>query len=307
MIGLVLWAMGHRAMVEFDGVPKLLEIPGRWRLDNDSARPLAPGDKVTVMDDSGDLRLTKLLPRRNEFTRRLPGSKRPLPQTMAANIDRVVVFASAMNPETPDGLIDRLLVTAALGDVPSVLLVNKIDLATPERLNYMRRVYKNAVSEIHFTSAVDGDGIVRITRSVQGKITLFAGSSGVGKSSIANRIDPELNLKIGEISGYSGKGRHITSVGELHRIKVGGWIVDTPGLRECMPWNMTAGKLRWCFKEFLQAHGKCRFRDCMHHYEVGCAVKELVGSEALTEERYNSYLKLLSEVVPERDYRKGNN
>ena len=284
-------------MLEIDGRRLLMEIPGRWRLRSDSARPLAPGDMVAVKQEADELRLTEPLPRLNEFTRCLPGSKRRIPQTMAANIDQVMIFASAVAPETPNGLIDRLLVTAALGDVPAVLLVNKTDLATDERLEYLRKTYKNAVGNLYFSSALSGEGLASIEQHITRKVTLFAGSSGVGKSTIANCFDPKLNLKTGSISDYSNKGRHITSTGELHRLSRGGWIVDTPGLRECAPWNMTKERLRWCFKEFHAAADDCHFRDCLHHHETGCAVKALVGTPGLPGDRYTSYLKLLDEAL----------
>jgi len=298
-VGLVLWATGNRANIMLHDEEFHLVIPGRWRLDQETTRSLVPGDKVELRRDVRDWKMVQPLPRENEFTRRFPGIRKPTPQTMAANIHRVIIVASATNPATPNGLIDRLLVTAALGNVPSILLINKIDLAECKRLSYLERVYQNAVDDILFTSAVTGDGISCLSDMLLSNITLFAGSSGVGKSTLLNKIDPDLDLKTGEISQATGKGRHITSSGQLHHLKPDGWVIDTPGLRECEPWGMTRIVLGRCFREFGKLAPFCRFRDCVHNQETGCAVKSAVGTDALTVERYESYLKLLQEAHPE--------
>jgi len=194
-------------------------------------------------------------------------------------------------------LIDRLLVTAELGNVPAVLLINKVDITEPERLNSLQRIYRHAVESILLTSAITGEGIDLLRELTLDGITLLAGSSGVGKSSLANRLDPDLNIKVGEVSEYSGKGRHITSAARLHRLKETGWIIDTPGLRECAPWNMRKHNLWLCFREFLELADGCHFRDCIHHHERGCNVKTKTGTDLLPEERYLSYLKLLNEAI----------
>jgi len=296
---LVLWASGNRADVLVEGEEIHLFIPGRWRLGQKAVRSVVPGDKVMLRRETGKWRMIRRLPRKNEFTRRMPGTRKNIPQTIAANIDRVIIVASSANPTTPNGLIDRLLVTAMLGGVPPVLLVNKIDLATADRLSSLQRVYKNAADGVFFTSAVTGVGVDDLSRLIYSGITLLAGSSGVGKSTLINLIDPDLDLKTGEISRATGKGRHITSEARLHRLKSGGWIIDTPGLRECEPWRMTRPILGGCFREFEKLTSGCHFRDCLHDQETGCAVKLAVGTDVLPEERYLSYLKLLHEVRSE--------
>ncbi len=272
-----------------------MSIPGRWRLNSDGVRPLAAGDKVELQPVADGWKITEPIQRVNEFTRRQPGPK-PLPQTIAVNLDQVIIVASAENPVTPTGLIDRLLVTAALGNVPAILLVNKIDIASQDRLDLLNRIYEHAVDEIILTSAVTGEGIERLKDFIVDRITLFAGSSGVGKSTLVNQIDPKLNLKTGEISRARGKGRHITSIARLHRVDQGGWIVDTPGLRECALWGVTQNRLASCFPEFAELVHNCRFRDCLHRSETGCAVKQEIETKGIPIERYKSYLKLLNEA-----------
>jgi len=296
-VGLILQTTGNRANVLIHGEEFHLAIPGRWRLDRDGIHPLAPGDRISLEPAPGGWKIIESLPRQNEFTRQTPGIKKPLPQTMAVNLDQVMVVASAKNPVTPTGLIDRLLVTAALGSVPAVLLINKIDLASKEKLDSLKSAYRKAVETTILTSAVTGEGIDALSTLLVDRITLLAGSSGVGKSTLANRVDSELNLKTGEISQATGKGRHITSAARLHFIRPNGWVIDTPGLRECAPWNMSSRALGSCFPEFRELSFDCRFRDCLHATETGCAVRQAVTDGIIPMERYKSYLKLLKETV----------
>ncbi len=292
--GLVLWAVGNRARVLVDNERALVNIPGRWRLGA-RGRALAPGDRLMLRRGTHGWRPEPPLPRKSEFTRRASGPK-SVPQVIAVNLDLAVVVASVDQPETPFGLVDRLLVTAALGGVPAMLVVNKVDLVPPERLDRWRTNYQGAVDEIIFTSALTGYGILELAKIIVGLVTLLAGSSGVGKSLLANRIDPSLNLKIGEISRATGKGRHITSATELHRLEQGGWLADTPGLRECAPWGMTQDRLASTFREIEELAPGCHFRDCLHRGEAGCVVQAVAGTPELPLKRYRSYLKLLSEA-----------
>lgn len=294
--GLVLWAMGHQAYVLVANREYLLPIPGRWRLRFEGIRPLSPGDKVELQSSANDWKIVEVCQRTNEFTRRSSGPK-PQPQTIAVNLDQVIVVASAENPATPSGLIDRLLITAALGNVPALLIVNKIDIASQDRLNFLNRVYKNAVDEILLTSALTGEGLDCLKDLIISRITLLAGSSGVGKSTLINRIDPKLNLKTNEVSRITGKGRHVTSVASLHRVDQGGWIIDTPGLRECAPWGMTQQRLGSGFAEFSEYVQDCHFRDCLHKSEIGCVIKQETKNGKIPIERYTSYLKLLDEAT----------
>lgn len=298
--GLVIWTMGHQARVLIDEERYHLDIPGKWRLTTKGNRPLAPGDQVNVNQDLTGWRLIERLPRRNEFTRRMPGTHRNLPQVMAVNLDLVIVVASVKAPRTATGLIDRLLVTAELGDVASMLVINKTDLTTKTKLAKLEKNYHNAVKEILFTNAISGENLEPLREIIVGKTVLLAGPSGCGKSTIANYIDPKLNIKVGEISRATGKGKHTTTAAELHAVEGGGWLTDTPGLRECGPYGKTAANLASCFPEINKFLGECKFRDCVHRHEIGCGVTVALERGEIPLPRYNSYLKLLDEAIAEK-------
>jgi len=233
--------------------------------------------------------------RRNEFTRKSAGDK-PVPQTLAANIERVLVVASAEQPMTPFGLVDRLLATAILGKAPAYLIVNKSDLIEAEERDAWLMNYRLAFLSVSFTSAATGEGVDDLAALLSGGVTLLAGSSGVGKSSLVNLLHPGLDLKTGIVSEVTGKGKHVTSSARLHPKPGGGWLIDTPGLRECAPWGLTVANVAKCFPEFAVIIGECRFRNCLHVGEVGCAAEAAVAEGAIPMERYDSYRKLLAEA-----------
>lgn len=297
--GLVIWTMGHQARVLIAEERHHLAIPGKWRLTTKGSRPLAPGDRVSVSHDSNGWRLLERLARRNEFTRRMPGTHRNVPQVMAVNLDLVIIVASVKAPRTAIGLIDRLLVTAALGDVPSMLIINKTDLTTATILSKLEKLYCNAVDNIMFTNAATGENLDPLREIIRGKMVLLAGPSGTGKSTIANYIDPKLNIKVGEISQATGKGKHTTTTAELHAVEGGGWLTDTPGLRECGPYGKTSANLGSCFPEINHFLGECKFRDCVHRHEIGCDVTAALHRGDIPAERYQSYLKMLDEAIAE--------
>lgn len=293
--GVVLWSLGHRAQIRVGDEGFYLPIPGKWRLIEGGVKPLSPGDRVLLSKEDDTFILTELLPRRNEFTRRAPGPK-SISQTIAANLDTVLIVASIAEPETPFGLADRLLLVARSGHIPEVhLIINKTDLIDEnDRIKWVNN-YTHAVDSIIFTSCVTTDGVESVKELTTNRTVLLAGSSGVGKSTIANHIESGLNIKTGIISVATGKGRHVTSQAKLHLLKSGGWLTDTPGLRECAPWNIDPQELASYFPEMRQLHGTCRFRNCLHDSESGCNVKDSVGTDRFPETRYISYLKLLAE------------
>ncbi|MFN3821485.1 MAG: ribosome small subunit-dependent GTPase A [bacterium] len=313
--GLVLRVAGNWAKVLVGNEEIMVAIPGRWRLGTNpiwgkrgdksspfpkvGGNPLAPGDRVVLIQERGIYHIEELLPRKNHFTRRAAGSK-PIPQTIAANLDLAVIIAAFHQPSTPPGLIDRLLVTASAGGVPAILLVNKTDLARPDDLSYWRDLYRAALPTILFTSALTGEGLEELKELIQGKMVLLAGASGVGKSTIANRLHPGLNLRTQEVSPATGKGRHTTSAAQLHPMPNGGWITDTPGQRECSPWGIAPQELAHHFPEIRHLSQFCPYRNCLHQQEENCAVIAAAGTDELPSERYYSYRKLLSELQNEK-------
>ncbi len=285
-----------------EGIEKKLTLPGKWRMSSSGQRPVAPGDLVRISGIGKNCRLIDILPRRNEFTRKVAGL-RTLPQVAAANIDQVLVMASVESPRTSLGLIDRLLVTASIGGVNSRLILNKCDLASNERIDELRNIYTNAQIPVHFISLVSGDGVEPIANLMRSKLTLLAGQSGVGKSSLANFIQPNLDIRTSEISSATGKGRHVTTSARLHPLSFGGWVIDTPGLRECAPWGITKQNLLRAFPEIEANANDCKYRNCSHKDETGCSVLPAVENGEIASSRYETYRKLLIEAEKnERKY-----
>ena len=291
--GLTLWVSDRRVIFHAGGKDWERLIPGKWRTSSEGVRPLAPGDILELTGSEVDPQIKERAARRNEFTRRSAGPK-PTPQTIACNLDMVIVTASAAKPEMPFGLVDRLLATALLGGAPCSLLINKIDLISPSQLARWSENYQRAFDSIVFTSAVTGEGMESLARLLHNRVTLLVGASGVGKSSLLNSIEPGLKLKVGEISNATGKGRHITTSARLYPLARGGWTADTPGLRECAPWGLNTNNLIQAFPELAAIEGGCRFRNCRHQGEEGCAVSSEEPSRYISPQRYQSYLKLLA-------------
>ncbi|MBT3231227.1 MAG: ribosome small subunit-dependent GTPase A [Calditrichaeota bacterium] len=298
--GLVIWTMGHISRILINGTVRNVKVPGKWRLGARGKRPIATGDFIELSIVRKEWHMDGIVPRRNEFTRRLPGFSKLFPQVIAANLDLVVIVASIAEPLTPFGFIDRLLVAANLGNVPTALVVNKADLAGNDQYDRWKNNYRNAVDPIIFTSAMKKQNIDVLADMIKGRTVLFAGRSGAGKSSLANCIDPNLDIKTREVSDVTGKGKHTTSAVKLHPTSEGGWLADTPGLRECGPYGKTPENLPFTFPEIERITERCKFRDCRHKTEIGCMVTEIVGTADFPEERYKSYLKLLSEAVEEQ-------
>lgn len=291
---LVTAATDKRFRVWVDGCTIDLLYPGKWRVDSGGVRPLAPGDVVRIDFSRVKPKIGERLERLCEFTRRAAGPK-PLPQTMAANPDVVAIIASAANPTTPFGLVDRLLATAALGGVPAFIFLNKTDLVEASTIAEWERIYRDADVQVQAVSAQTRQGVGDFQAALTGRMVLLAGSSGVGKSSLINLWDPSLNLRTGLISEATGKGRHVTTSASLFATPGGGWVIDTPGLRECAPWGLVQSKVAECFPEIKARTGGCRFRNCLHKGEAGCEVGSAVDSGQIAAERYRSYCKLLNE------------
>jgi ribosome biogenesis GTPase len=253
-----------------------------------------------LVDASGpEWKLKEGRPRWNEFTRKVAG-QRVLPQTVAANLDQVFIVASASSPATPFGLIDRLLVTGSIGNVPSIVLINKSDLCSPEREEQLRLNYQAAGIEPRFISARTGQGIDNVIRLTESKISLLVGSSGVGKTSLVNLFTVTGIYRTGEVSASTGKGRHVTTAASLYSLSGGGWIIDTPGIREWSPWNMNFNSLVEAYPEISRHAPDCRFRNCNHIGDAGCAVQEALKTGSIPLERYSSYRKLLEEAGIEK-------
>ena len=239
------------------------------------------GDMVEITVEHGKGMVEKILPRRNSFVR-----------PAVANVDALVVFAANVNPVTEPFLIDRVAAIAGDQNVQVILCVNKCDLDPAVDLV---RIYTNAGFSVISTSAETGDGVEQLRQLISGKLTAFTGNSGVGKSSILNRLCPELNLATGEVSEKLGRGRHTTRHVELFHLGEDTYVMDTPGFSSFDTDQMEVilkENLQYAFPDFGPYIGKCRFDDCSHRKEPGCAVREARETGQIGKTRYDSYLRL---------------
>ena len=259
---------------------KLVNCRARGILRKEGSTPLT-GDMVEITVERGKGMVEKVLPRKNSFVR-----------PAVANIDALVVFAANVNPVTEPFLIDRVAAIAGDQEVPVYLCVNKCDLDPAIDLV---RIYENAGFSVICTSAETGEGVEKLRQLIKGNLVAFTGNSGVGKSSILNRLAPELNLATGEVSEKLGRGRHTTRHVELYRLGEDTYVADTPGFSSFDTDQMEVilkENLQYAFPDFGKYIGSCRFDDCSHRKEPGCAVRDACEAGQIEKTRYDSYLRL---------------
>jgi ribosome biogenesis GTPase len=277
-----------------------VECSLRGRVKQKDARFVSVGDRVrveTLPDQS--CRIHKLLPRHSALTRH--GVARRREQVIVANVDQVAVVVSATRPEPDFSMIDRLLALSELNELDGLLIVNKSDLWEPERSGPARlpsdfNPYTDAGYDVLFTSAADGAGLEVLREWLSGRVTVLSGPSGVGKSSLLNALMPGLDLRVGEVGERKGRGRHTTVAASLYPFPGGGYVADTPGLQYLALWEVEPAELTHAFREFGPVAVDCRFADCRHRAEPGCAVRDAVQAEELSEQRYRHYMALLEEA-----------
>jgi ribosome biogenesis GTPase len=264
----------------------------RWH-DGVEDRRLVVGDWVGLLGTPPELVVAEVEERRTVLTRRSPGEARP--RVIAANVDQAMVVMAACSPEPNPRLLDRLLVACHHAGIEPILCVNKLDQGTGGFETWLPD-YQDAGYSIMLASARTARGMGSVKRAVAGRTTLFCGPSGVGKSALLNAIHAGYRLREGSISEATGKGRHTTTTAQLLSLPAGGFVVDTPGLREFGLWNLTPPELERCFPEIARRASECSFRDCTHVGEDGCAVRQAAQDGRLSSRRYTSFLKLRQEL-----------
>jgi ribosome biogenesis GTPase / thiamine phosphate phosphatase len=258
--------------------------------------PVAIGDRVVVdLGDDHHGMITEILPRKSKISRRASGGSKK-EQLIATNIDQVMPIFTLAKPDPDWRLLDRMLAIAEWQEIPLVICFNKMDLVTETRALGETEIYRTIGYRTLFTSTVDDTGKEAFRESLQNHTTLFMGSSGVGKTSLLNWLQPGLKLRTGEISESSGDGRHTTTHTELVGLDAGGFVGDIPGVREFNLFGIQASDTPHLFREFFPFLGSCRFRDCSHTAEPGCAIKTAVEEGDITRPRYLSFLSIRSSL-----------
>lgn len=300
MNGIVLKSTGSWYQVQTNQGIISCRIKGKFRLDGlKHTNPVTVGDHVEIeLEDKQETGIIQTIhPRKNYIIRKASNLSKQT-HIIASNIDQAIMVATIAFPQTSLGFIDRFLVTAEAYHIPSVIVFNKTDLYTGELRNVLEEtinLYENKVGYRCIKTSINtGEGLDELKQLMKDKISLLSGHSGVGKSSLLNLIEPGLNLKTGLISSHHMKGQHTTTFAEMHPLSFGGFIIDTPGIREFGVIEIDDAELSHYFKEMQPLIGSCKFNNCKHNGEPGCAITEAVSNGTIAEERYGSYLSILA-------------
>lgn len=288
-------------------------IKGKIRLkDLDTTNPIAVGDNVIFEKDSkeeGQGIISEILPRKNYIIRKsVKLSKQS--HIIASNIDLTLLLITKDNPPTSFNFIDRFLVTCEAYQIPVILVFNKIDTYNEEdlsRISEIESIYKSIDYQCIRISAKYGQGVNKISNYMQNKVCLLSGHSGVGKSTLINKINPELDLKTKEISVSHNQGKHTTTYAEMYDLKENIRIIDSPGIKGFGLVDISKNELGDYFPEFFKRKMKCKFHNCMHINEPGCEIKKGVENKTISESRYSSYIDLLSDQNIYRKSDEGSN
>ena len=263
-----------------------------------STNPVAVGDYVCVESPDGrGAVIAEILPRDNYMIRKATRLSKSS-HIIAANIDMAFLIVTLASPRTSLGFIDRFLVTAGAYHIPATLIFNKMDLLSPDDKKEIQRletIYRNIGYPCYETSATQQQGIEPLREVLKGKVTLFSGHSGTGKSALINAIEPLLDLKTGAISNYHQKGMHTTTFAEMLALSFGGYIIDTPGIKEFGMIDLEKEEVSHYFPEMMPLIHDCNFHNCTHVHEPECAVKEAVATNKISSSRYRNYCSILND------------
>ncbi|MEQ9103755.1 MAG: ribosome small subunit-dependent GTPase A [Rhodothermales bacterium] len=276
-------------------------IRGKFRLDGRVAtNPVVIGDHVTLsMNEDGTGLITDIGERHNKLTRRAAGRRVGREHVIVANVDAAWVVQSVQEPKFNGGLVDRFLVMAEAWEIPAGIIINKADLIderSEDAMDFWSETYRDLGYPVLFTSTRTGVGIPELRDQLANHIHVIVGPSGVGKSSLINALEPLADLRTGEVSERTRKGKHTTTFAELIPLGNGGYVADTPGLREYGLVDIGPAELSHRFVEMRENLHECRYPDCTHDHEPGCRIKEMVEAGEIVEERYESYLNILHSI-----------
>lgn len=279
----------------------MAQLPGRLKQDRQRSTIVAVGDRVTVsVNEDGSGKIELVAERRSVLSRtRVTAEGRHLlkdqEQVLVANPDQVIFVFSMKRPHPSPRKLDRFLVVAEMNDLPAIICINKVDLTGIDIAREQFQLYEDIGYPVIYTSVETGLGIGELRDYLRDKLTVLAGSSGVGKSSLLNAIEPGLGLKVRQVSQATGKGLHTTRYAEIFPLAMGGFVADTPGIRGLALFDVEPSELDAYFREIAPLVAECQFSDCSHEHEPGCAVRAALKDGRITPHRYDSYLRLRAE------------
>ena len=278
---------------------------GKFRLAGKKlTNPVAVGDRVLIEletgnDQEGETGVIKEIQDRKNYVIRQSPRKKHFLHILAANIDQALLIVTVVEPKLKQGFIDRFLLMTEPYDIPVHVVFNKGDVYTNEDLavyQFLKEVYESIGYHCYISSALENKGIQQLNKIIAGKTTLISGQSGVGKSSLLNRLHPDLELKTKDISQYTGKGQHTTTFAEMFDLGDDTFIIDSPGIKTLSFNHLEVQDVAHNFKEFFAASAQCKFQDCTHRNEPKCAVKDKIEEGLISELRYGNYLQIISEI-----------
>ena len=298
MKSLVIKSTGSQYLVKTDeGKTMLARIRGNLRLQGfEATNPVTVGDRVEIEIAGNEAMITQLLDRKNYIIRKSVKLSRQI-QVIAANLDIAFVIATPVFPKTSLGFIDRFLATAEAYSIPAGIIFNKSDMydeATQAYIETLRELYTGIGYSVFSVSSLNPGTLDEFTSTLQNKVSLFSGHSGVGKSTLINTLIPGINLKTSVVSAQHGKGKHTTTFAEMHELPTGGFIIDTPGIREFGTIDFNRNEVSHFFPEIFKASPGCKYNNCLHYNETECAVLDKLEKGEIALSRYQSYVSILN-------------